>query len=105
MTTVRSTVPLLECRDLHAGYGSLAVVRGLDLQVMPGEVVALLGPNGAGKTTTMLTIAGELPPLAGEVAINGDAARQPLFRRAREGLALVIEQRQLGERGSGSFLK
>jgi branched-chain amino acid transport system ATP-binding protein len=87
--------PLVECRDLDAGYGTLAVVRGLDLQVMPGEVVALLGPNGAGKTTTMLTIAGELPLLAGEVSINGDASRRALFRRAREGLALVTEERSV----------
>ena len=44
------------------GYGNVEVVRGLDLRVEPGEVVALLGPNGAGKTTTLLTIAGELAP-------------------------------------------
>jgi branched-chain amino acid transport system ATP-binding protein len=87
--------PLVECRNVDAGYGNLAVVRGLDLQVMPGEVVALLGPNGAGKTTTMLTIAGELPLLAGEVSIMGDASRRPLYQRARHGLALVTEERSV----------
>jgi len=90
-----SARPLLECRGLDAGYGHLAVVRGLDLRVMPGEVVALLGPNGAGKTTTMLTFAGELPPLAGEVLIDGDATRRPLYRHARDGLALVTEERSV----------
>ena len=93
--TATHSAPLVECRNLDAGYGNLAVVRGLDLQVMPGEVVALLGPNGAGKTTTMLTIAGELPLLAGEVSISGDASRRPLFRRAREGVALVTEERSV----------
>ena len=90
-----SATALIECRGLSAGYGSLAVVRDLDLRVMPGEVVALLGPNGAGKTTTMLTVAGELPPLAGEVMLGGQVTRQPLFRRARAGLALVTEERSV----------
>jgi branched-chain amino acid transport system ATP-binding protein len=94
MTAVSATA-LVECRALSAGYGSLAVVRDLDLRVMPGEVVALLGPNGAGKTTTMLTLAGELPPLAGEVMFAGQVTRQPLFRRARAGLALVTEERSV----------
>jgi len=86
---------LLECRDLHAGYSGLAVVRGLDLQVAAGEVVALLGPNGAGKTTTLLTLAGDLPPISGEISFGGDGARRPLFKRAREGLALVTEERSV----------
>ena len=52
--------PVIEARRLSAGYGDLAAVRELDLDVAPGEIVALLGPNGAGKTTTLLTLAGEL---------------------------------------------
>ena len=52
-------------RGLAAGYGAVEVVRGVDLAVHPGEVVALLGPNGAGKTTTLLTIAGALRRTAG----------------------------------------
>jgi branched-chain amino acid transport system ATP-binding protein len=61
--------------------------------VRAGEVVALLGPNGAGKTTTLLTIAGELPPLAGEVQCLGMSSRAPLHRRVRRGLAFVPEER------------
>ncbi|HET6509982.1 MAG TPA: ATP-binding cassette domain-containing protein [Baekduia sp.] len=80
---------------LSAGYDRRAVVTGLDLRVESGEVVALLGANGAGKTTTMLTLAGELPPLAGSVAIDGAAGRAPLYRRARRGLALVTEERSV----------
>jgi len=94
-STAGATAPLVECRGLHAGYGSVAVVQDVDLQVMPGEIVALLGPNGAGKTTTMLTIAGELPPLSGEVSVLGDGSRRPLFRRARAGVALVTEERSV----------
>ena len=43
---------LLRAEQLKAGYGSITVVHGIDLEVMPGEVVALLGANGARKTTT-----------------------------------------------------
>ena len=84
---------LVSVRGLAAGYGELAAVRDLDLEVRPGEVVALLGPNGAGKTTTLLTIAGELPPIAGEVSCLGAVAQAPLQRRVRRGLAFVPEER------------
>lgn len=85
--------PLLRAVNLSAGYGSLAAVRGLDLEVDRGEVVALLGANGAGKTTTLLTLAGELAPLAGEVRLGGRLVRGALFRRAREGVALITEEK------------
>jgi len=86
---------LLDCRGLAAGYGGMAVVRDLDLRVSPGEVVALIGPNGAGKTTTLLTIAGELPPIAGEVAFQDVKPRAPLFRRAQRGMGFVTEERSV----------
>ncbi|MEY4174568.1 MAG: hypothetical protein RI900_1733, partial [Actinomycetota bacterium] len=79
---------LLELRGVSAGYRGVAVVRGLDLTVAPGEVVALLGPNGAGKTTTLLTVSGLLPLLGGEVRVFGrPVAARSSHRLAREGLA------------------
>jgi branched-chain amino acid transport system ATP-binding protein len=86
---------LLECRALAAGYGSVAVVREVDLRVEPGEVVALIGPNGAGKTTTLLTLAGELPVISGDVVFRGAVTKAPLFRRARQGLGFVAEERSV----------
>jgi branched-chain amino acid transport system ATP-binding protein len=86
---------LLSTKGLDAGYNRHAVVRGVDLEVRPGEVVALLGPNGAGKTTTLKTLAGMLPPLGGEVRFNDQPATTPLARRAREGLAFVTERRSV----------
>jgi branched-chain amino acid transport system ATP-binding protein len=86
---------LLECRGLAAGYGAVAVVRDLDLHVQQGEVVALIGPNGAGKTTTLLTIAGELPAIAGDVVFRGAPTKAPLFRRARRGMGFVTEERSV----------
>jgi branched-chain amino acid transport system ATP-binding protein len=85
----------IECRGLSAGYGSMAVVRGLDLHVAPGEVVALLGPNGSGKTTTLLTLAGELPPLAGEVLAHGRVTVAPMHARCRDGLSFLTEERSV----------
>ena len=87
--------PVLEARKLSAGYGRVPVVRELDLQVAAGEVVALVGPNGAGKTTTLLALAGELPPLTGEVRLHGNVVQTPLHRRARDGLSFVTEERSV----------
>src|SRR5271155_335431 len=84
---------LLEARGLRAGYGRVAVVRDLSLEVHPGEVVALLGPNGAGKSTTILTLAGELPGLGGDVLLNGKTTTAALHHRVRAGLGLVSEER------------
>ncbi len=86
---------LLSARGVSAGYHKHPVVTGLDLEVRAGEVVALLGPNGAGKTTTLLTLAGELAPLEGEVHFRGEEKPEPLYRRARHGLAFVPEERSV----------
>ena len=71
------------------------MVRGVDLHVEAGEVVALLGPNGAGKTTTMLTLSGTLAPIAGRISADGVTMSGPLHRRARRGLAVVTEERSI----------
>jgi branched-chain amino acid transport system ATP-binding protein len=92
----RATETLIEVRNLSAGYGGIPVVRGLNLEVRRGEVVALLGPNGAGKTTTLLTISGLLRPVAGSVSVMGEpvlGAKAHLV--ARRGLAHVAEDRSL----------
>jgi branched-chain amino acid transport system ATP-binding protein len=88
-------IPAIEARDISAGYGPIAVVQGLSLRVMPGEVVALLGINGAGKTTTVRALAGDIDLLAGEVWIAGKRTTAPLHRRARNGLRLITEERSV----------
>ncbi|MEV4137223.1 ATP-binding cassette domain-containing protein [Dactylosporangium sp. NPDC049742] len=87
--------PVLELRGLSAGYDDLAVVRDVDLKVMRGEIVALLGANGTGKSTTILTAAGELPPIGGEVLWRGTATTAPLHVRARMGMSFVPEERSV----------
>src|SRR5580698_5924120 len=86
----------LVVRDLFAGYQQVPVVRELNLEVRPGEVVALLGPNGAGKTTTLETIAGLNRPISGTVELSGETiSGVPAHLLARRGLALVPEGRAL----------
>ncbi len=63
---------LLDVRGLWAGYGDLAVVRSLDLQIAPGEILAVLGGNGAGKTTLLKTITGVLPAIGGSIVFDGE---------------------------------
>jgi branched-chain amino acid transport system ATP-binding protein len=92
---VSDVAPVLEARGVAAGYGPQPVIHEVDLVVCPGEVVGLLGANGAGKTTTLLTLAGELPLLAGEVLLDGTPTSAPLFRRARQGLTFVTEERSV----------
>jgi branched-chain amino acid transport system ATP-binding protein len=86
---------VLEARGLTAGYGRQAVIHGMDLHVGRGEVVALLGANGAGKTTTLLTLAGELPAMSGDVLLDGAVNTKPLHQRARSGLSFVTEERSV----------
>ena len=84
----------IEVRGLTAGHDGLPAVRGLDLHVAEGEIVALLGPNGAGKTTTLHTIAGLIPAIGGEIAVLGQfIAGVPAYQLARRGLALLPEDR------------
>ena len=65
--------PVLSIRDLEVGYGTIAALHGIDLDVEKGEIVTLIGANGAGKTTTLRTISGLLKPRRGEVTFNGES--------------------------------
>jgi branched-chain amino acid transport system ATP-binding protein len=89
------TDPLIECRDLSAGYGRLAAIRNIDLQVHSGEVVALIGRNGAGKSSTLLTLSGALKPMTGEVRWKGAVTKAPLHKRCGQGLSYLTEERSI----------
>ena len=87
---------VLELEGLTVGYDGAPVVRGLDLEVGPGEIVALLGANGAGKTTTLRAVSGLAHPLAGVVRFGGaDLRKVSPSRRARLGIAHVPDSRGL----------
>ena len=90
------STPVLEIDGLTAGYDSAAVLRGLDLVVQPGEVVALLGANGAGKTTTLRAVSGLVHPMQGSIRFAGrDLSHVKASARARLGIAHVPESRGL----------
>lgn len=89
------TDTLIEARGVSAGYGKMPVVRQVDMRVDAGEVVALIGANGAGKTTTLLTLAGELAPMDGEVHFLGAPTKAPMHARCRNGLGYVTEERSV----------
>ena len=63
--------PLLDVRDLDFAYGDVEVLRGVSLNVNPGEIVTLVGSNGAGKTTTLRNISRLLRPRAGTLVFDG----------------------------------
>ena len=65
------SVPILECIDIHAAYGRIEVLRGIDLKVPKGAVVALLGPNGAGKSTLLKVISGQMEQTKGDIHMAG----------------------------------
>jgi ABC-2 type transport system ATP-binding protein len=71
-----SQIPVLQVRSLHAGYGKLIVLSGVDLEIFRGEWLALLGPNASGKTTLLHCVAGMLAPSAGSISICGFSLRQ-----------------------------
>jgi branched-chain amino acid transport system ATP-binding protein len=85
---------LLSIEGMSAGYDEAAVVRGLDIRVAAGEIVALLGANGAGKTTTLRAISGLVHPMEGRILYHGvDLERMSPSARARDGIAHVPEGR------------
>jgi branched-chain amino acid transport system ATP-binding protein len=93
---------VLQITGLSAGYAGQPVVHGIDIEVGAGEVVSLLGANGAGKSTTLLTTAGELPLMSGEVRFDGAATTAPLHQRVqRNGLGYVTEERSIFKGLSG----
>ncbi|MEL6894305.1 MAG: ATP-binding cassette domain-containing protein, partial [Actinomycetota bacterium] len=76
-------------------YGTVPAVRGLDLEVRAGEVVALMGANGAGKSTTLMGLAGLLSASGGHTELLGQPTMEPLHKRARRGLRYVSEERSI----------
>jgi len=68
--------PLLALENFSAGYGPIEVLKGISLEVRPGEIVALIGANGAGKTSTLMSISGFLRARSGRVMFEGQEIQQ-----------------------------
>lgn len=87
---------LLEIEGLTCHYGRIQALRGIDVAIDEGELVALVGANGAGKTTLLKTISGVEPASGGTIRFDGrDITRLPADRRVRLGIIQVPEGRQM----------
>jgi branched-chain amino acid transport system ATP-binding protein len=88
--------PLLCVQGLRSGYGAVEVLRGIDLAIAPGEIVALLGSNGAGKTTFNQTVSALVPARAGSIRFEGrDITRAHYRQVVAQGLIHVPEGRRI----------
>ena len=104
---------LLRVEDLKVTYGGINAVKGIDLHVNQGELVALIGANGAGKSSSLKAISGLLTPVAGVIQFADQPTNgQPAYELARLGLGLVPEGRGVFKRMTilenlqmGAFMK
>jgi branched-chain amino acid transport system ATP-binding protein len=90
---------LLAVKDLKVSYGGINAVKGIDLHVNHGELVALIGANGAGKSSSLKAIAGLITPSAGEIDFANHATKKlPAYELVRLGLGMVPEGRGVFKR-------
>jgi len=84
---------LLEVRGLQVHYGPIQAVRGIDLDVEQGQIVALLGANGAGKTTTLRAVSGVIKPSGGTITLGGEPLGKRACRAVKQGISMSPEGR------------
>jgi branched-chain amino acid transport system ATP-binding protein len=90
------TSPLLSVRNVDTFYGKIQALRGVNIDIAPGEIVTLIGANGAGKTTLMMTICGKPQARNGQVIFDGrDITRMPTHEIARLSIAHSPEGRRI----------
>jgi branched-chain amino acid transport system ATP-binding protein len=90
------STPLLTTRGVQAFYGKIQALKGIDLDVMKGEIVTLIGSNGAGKSTLMMTICGSPRARAGHITFDGkDITQLPTHEIIRLGIAQSPEGRRI----------
>lgn len=88
--------PVLELRNVSTHYGLVSVLRNVQVEIYPGEMVCLLGGNASGKTTTLKTILGYVKPSEGEVFVDGEpVSGMPTSEVVARGVSMVPENRRL----------
>ena len=86
---------MIEVKNLQAGYPGRPVLKGVDLELRPGEVLAVLGPNGCGKSTLLRTVNGLLPGWGGEVLVDGVPLGELPARRIAQKIAYLPQSRSV----------
>lgn len=90
------SAPLLSVEGVETYYGKIVALRGVDVEVMPGEIVTLIGANGAGKSTLMMTICGNPQARSGRIVYDGvDVTQMPTHQIMRLGIAQAPEGRRI----------
>ncbi len=87
--------PLITAKALGFGHGKRAIGSALDFQRQSGELIALVGPNGAGKTTLLQTLCGFLPPISGEVLIDGQIPQRLTSDKRAELIAYLPQDEEM----------
>src|SRR5258708_30347662 len=88
--------PLLAIRSLRAAYGKIEALKGVDIEINPGEIVSLIGANGAGKSTLMMTVFGKPRARSGQIEYDGqDITGVPTHEIARMRIAQSPEGRRI----------
>jgi branched-chain amino acid transport system ATP-binding protein len=89
--------PLLELRDLHAGYGAMDILHGVDLAVARGKSLCLVGPNGAGKSTVLHSIFGFTKIKAGAIVVSGRdvTGLTPSAKLKNTGIAYILQDNSI----------
>ena len=97
--TSTTSATLLEVERIESGYGRTRILKGVDVRLFEGEVVAIVGPNGAGKTTLLNTISGLTTVHAGEIRLAGERITGwPAYRVTRRGVSHCPEGRRIFQR-------
>jgi branched-chain amino acid transport system ATP-binding protein len=90
---------LLSLKGINTHYGAAHILKDVDIEIFPGEMVCLLGGNASGKTTTLKTILGYVPPTSGAVFVDGENANDwTTADRVGNGITMVPENRRLFQR-------
>ena len=87
--------PILSVKNLSVNYGAIQALKGVDLDVYPGEIVAVIGANGAGKSTMMSAIMGDVPKAGGDILLDGKSLPSKSFQVVTAGISLSPEGRKV----------
>ena len=86
---------MLQIKNVHAGYGKLKILRGINLSVPKGKIIALLGGNGTGKSTLLKTISGLLPLMEGSIEFDGQTLdKKKPHEIVKAGLVQVTQSKE-----------